>query len=174
MITVLEPSAQMSLNFHNVAAAIEGVAESKFRDKLELSSTITVERIGRLELLLVENATKHVDPEFAWSALWCVRSAGHVFHAQDRWKKPTTQSSVVMTPGLIYLFDSRKPHWTTNGASVLVCAGEEFNEGVGVDTVHQAFDQKLQSLDGNWPRILEDRKDRAEINHSLEVSEIVG
>lgn len=162
MITVFPPSVQMALDFHNVAAAIEGAAESKFRDKSEQSSTITVERIGRLEFLLVENATKHVDPEFAWSALWCVRSAGHVFRTQDRMKNPTSQSSEVLTPGLIYLFNSRKPHWTTNGASVLVCAGEEFNERVGVDTVHQAFDQKLQSLDGNWPRILEDRKNLAE------------
>lgn len=154
MIYVMPPSLKMAMDFHNVAASIEHEADRIMQDKLELKNTISVDRIGRLEFLMVKkNAAKHIDEEFAWSALWCVRSSGHILHTQDRIRKPKQQTSAVMIPGHIYLFDSRLPHWTTNGSSVLVCAGEEFGEKVGVESVHQAFDSSLDGLNDRWTDI---------------------
>lgn len=143
MITIMRPSVKMAMRFHDIAASVEDLAEDKWRRDRDQRNVIDIAFRHYLDFVIVNNAKKHDDEDFDWTALWCIRSSGHYLHIQDRFRKPTNHASHVMTAGSLYLFDSRLPHWTENGAATLICAACNFAEKPDTESVHAAFDARI-------------------------------
>jgi hypothetical protein len=49
---------------------------------------IEIEEIMGVRVFTVFQAARHRDEEFGWTALWALRSAGHVLHCQAKRGQP--------------------------------------------------------------------------------------
>ena len=120
-------------------------AESRFgilvmpRSREERVTISPVAVLGTTVLTCFQ-AARHRDEGVGWTALWVLRSAGHVLHCQPRRGQPSQTTS--LTPGSLVAFDADTDwHWTTEGKGMLAVASRDFGEGQPTDDqVRSAFD----------------------------------
>ena len=96
-----------------------------------------------MTVLTCFQAARHRDEGIGWTALWVLRSAGHVLHCQSRRGQPPQTTS--LTPGSLVAFNADTDwHWTTEGKGVLAVASRDFGgEQPTDDQVRSAFDAAI-------------------------------
>lgn len=138
-----DPSPRMAVVFHKAARSAEAAAG--LREPGNRPFIIDSDRVLGLPCLLVEQAKKHTDDEFGWSALWILRCGGHRLHAQDRMRLPRQRDDLQLYAGALVLLDTRKPHWTEKGKGVLVAGSYDFEEEPSQADVWLAIEQSMGS-----------------------------
>lgn len=135
----------MGCHFHAAAQAADDIGRDYEHQYGKVHCDIDIRPCAGLTTLVVGQALEHTDPDFAWTALWVLRSCGHRLHIQDRLRQPTNAAEAWLHAGAVVAFDTRLPHWTEKGRGALVAAAVEFADEPTPDQVHDKFGQHIQS-----------------------------
>lgn len=140
-LRLIAPSERMLRAFpqrHRAAESRFGtLVMPRSREERSMISPVTI--LG-MAVLTCFQAARHRDEGIGWTALWVLRSAGHVLHCQSKRGRPSQAAS--LTPGRLVAFDADTDwHWTTEGQGVLAVASLDFgNEQPTDGQVRCAFD----------------------------------
>ena len=101
--------------------AFRDAVDEKFQDYKGPSGDLNLERIKGLHFVYCDKARPHTDPDHGWTALWVFQSSHVLFVGSGRHIKqePLINKS-------IFLFDSRRQHWTSKGDGLLICGFIDF------------------------------------------------
>ncbi len=141
----ITPSERMLRAFsqrHQLAESRFGIlVMPRSREERVMINPVTV---LRTTVLTCFQAARHRDEGIGWTALWVLRSAGHVLHCQPKRGQPSQTTS--LTPGSLVAFNADTDwHWTTEGKGLLAAASRDFGEEQPTDDqVRSAFDAAVE------------------------------
>jgi hypothetical protein len=138
------PIADRFVSFRSeLAPEIENLVLARKHDGDQ--SWIDAPIVHNLTILVVGNAERHTDPDFAWTLLWVLHSEDHNLHVRRSRKSGT--EIMPLGAGALVAFDSRLPHWTTSKpGGVLVCAGFEFCQKPSIDDVEKVMAGAIEKV----------------------------
>lgn len=141
MISLITPSHLMRQGLPVIVDQINDRYGSLSKPPRETLNDISPVSIDGLTVLTVWEVARHRDEDFAWTALWILRSSGHRLWVQE--KKGQECQSLLLKEGSIVVFDTRWWHWTTGAKGFLFVAPMEFEQEPSRLTVTSAFDRAI-------------------------------